>query len=87
MADLLLTSIVDVTINKLISAIADQINLPMSCKEELRTLEDRLTMIRALLQHAGERQVTNPAVKLWLERLRDVAREADDVLEEVAYEN
>ncbi|GLT60204.1 hypothetical protein SLA2020_329830 [Shorea laevis] len=87
MADLLLTSIVDVTINKLTSAIADQINLPMSCKEELRTLEDRLTMIRALLQHAGERQVTNPAVKLWLERLRDVAREADDVLEEVAYEN
>ncbi|GLT64768.1 hypothetical protein SLA2020_372390 [Shorea laevis] len=87
MADRLLTSIVDVTINKLISAIPDQINLPMSCKEELRTLKDRLTMIRALLQHAGERQVTNPAVKLWLERLRDVAREADDVLEEVAYEN
>ncbi|GLT60206.1 hypothetical protein SLA2020_329840 [Shorea laevis] len=87
MADLLLTSIVDVTINNVISAIADQINLPMSCKEELRTLEDRLTMIQALLQHAGERQVTNPAVKLWLGRLRDVARDADDVLEEVAYEN
>ncbi|GLT57498.1 hypothetical protein SLA2020_304660 [Shorea laevis] len=87
MADPVLTPIVDVTIKKLISTIADQINLAGSWKEELRRLKDRLTMIRALLQHAGERQVTNPAIKLWLERLRDVASDADDVLDEVAYEN
>ncbi|GKV38799.1 hypothetical protein SLEP1_g46671 [Rubroshorea leprosula] len=78
---------VDATIKKLISAIADQINLVVSWKEELRRLKNRLIMIQALLQDAGERQVTQPAVKLWLERLRDAASDADDVLDEVAYEN
>ncbi|GLT60212.1 hypothetical protein SLA2020_329880 [Shorea laevis] len=87
MAELFLTPIVDVTINKLTSAIVDQINLAVSWKEELRRLKGRLTMIQALLQDAGRRQVTESAVKLWLERLRDAARDADDVLDEVAYEN
>ncbi|GKV38793.1 hypothetical protein SLEP1_g46666 [Rubroshorea leprosula] len=87
MAELFLTPIVDVTIKKLISAIADQINLAVSWKEELRRLKGRLTIIQALLQDAGRRQVTESAVKLWLERLRDAARDADDVLDEVAYEN
>ncbi|GKV38787.1 hypothetical protein SLEP1_g46660 [Rubroshorea leprosula] len=82
-----LTPIVDFTIKKLISAIGEQINLAVSFKKELTRLKDRLTMIRALLQRAGEREVTDPAVKLWLERLRDVASDADDVLDEVAYEN
>ncbi|GLT64767.1 hypothetical protein SLA2020_372380 [Shorea laevis] len=87
MAELFLTPIVDVTISKLISAIADQINLAVSWKAELRRLKDTLTMIRGLLQRVGEGQVTDPDVKLWLERLRDAASDADDVLDEVAYEN
>ncbi|GLT57494.1 hypothetical protein SLA2020_304620 [Shorea laevis] len=87
MAELFLTPIIDVTINKLISAIANQINLAVSWTEELRRLRDKLTMIRAFLQDAGERQVTNPAVKLWLEKLRKVASDADDVLDEADYEN
>ncbi|GLT57495.1 hypothetical protein SLA2020_304630 [Shorea laevis] len=87
MADPVLTPIADVTIKKLISAIADQINLAESLKGELTRLKVRLTMIRALLQHAGERPLTHPAVKLRLKRLRDVASDAYDVLDEVAYEN
>ncbi|GLT67364.1 hypothetical protein SLA2020_396790 [Shorea laevis] len=87
MAETFLTPMVDVTISKLISAIADQINLAVSWKAELRRLKDTLTMIRGLLQRVGERQVTDPDVKLWLERLRDAASDADDVLDEVAYEN
>ncbi|GKV38789.1 hypothetical protein SLEP1_g46662 [Rubroshorea leprosula] len=87
MAELFLTPIVDVTINKLTSAIVDQINLAVSWKAELGRLEGKLTTIQALLQDAGERQLTSHTVKLWLERLRDAARDADDVVDEVAYEN
>ncbi|GKV51425.1 hypothetical protein SLEP1_g58084 [Rubroshorea leprosula] len=43
-------------------------------------------MIRALLEDADRKQVGDSAVKLWLENLRDVAREAEDVLDEVVYE-
>ncbi|GLT37349.1 hypothetical protein SLA2020_116700 [Shorea laevis] len=43
-------------------------------------------MIRAVLEDADRKQVGDSAVKLWLENLRDVAREAEDVLDEAVYE-
>ncbi|TYI85810.1 hypothetical protein E1A91_D04G022100v1 [Gossypium mustelinum] len=43
-------------------------------------------MIEAFLQDAEEKQTKNTSVKLWLERLEDVAYEAVDVLDEFAYE-
>ncbi|KAJ6321085.1 hypothetical protein OIU78_016314 [Salix suchowensis] len=43
-------------------------------------------MIQAKLEGAARRAVTDKCVKLWLERLQDVAYEAEDVLDEYAYE-
>uniref|UniRef100_A0A6N2K267 AAA+ ATPase domain-containing protein n=1 Tax=Salix viminalis TaxID=40686 RepID=A0A6N2K267_SALVM len=43
-------------------------------------------MIQAKLQDAATRPVTDRSVKLWLERLQDVAYDAEDVLDEFAYE-
>ncbi|GKU99311.1 hypothetical protein SLEP1_g12179 [Rubroshorea leprosula] len=86
MGDLVLGPIVDATISKVISAATEQINLAVSWKAQLRRLCNKLTMIRAVLQDADRRQVGDSAVKLWLENLRDVAREAEDVLDEVVYE-
>ncbi|GLT37489.1 hypothetical protein SLA2020_118030 [Shorea laevis] len=86
MGDLVLGPIVDATISKVISAATQQINLAVSWKAELRRLCNKLTMIRAVLQDADRRQVGDSAVKLWLENLRDVAREAEDVLDEAVYE-
>ncbi|GLT58325.1 hypothetical protein SLA2020_312260 [Shorea laevis] len=86
MGDLVLGPIVDATISKVISAATEQINLAVSWKAELRTLRDKLTMIRAMLQDADRKQVGGSAVKLWLKKLRDVACDAEDVLDEVVYE-
>ena len=44
-------------------------------------------MMRAVLADAEKRQVKDESVKLWLQMLEDVAYEADDVLDEFAYEN
>ncbi|KAF2296357.1 hypothetical protein GH714_037534 [Hevea brasiliensis] len=44
-------------------------------------------MIRAVLQDAEEQQTKREPVKLWLKKLREVAYEAEDVLDELAYEN
>ncbi|GLT27102.1 hypothetical protein SLA2020_021290 [Shorea laevis] len=87
MADLILSPVVDTIISKLISATAEQISNAVNWKQELTKLQNKLKMIQAVLKDAEERQVRDPAVKLWLEQLRDVAREADDVLDEVAYES
>ena len=43
-------------------------------------------MVQALLADAEKRQVGEERVRLWLQRLKDVAYDADDVLDELAYE-
>ncbi|GLT37342.1 hypothetical protein SLA2020_116640 [Shorea laevis] len=83
MAEVVLGPIVDATISKVISAAREQINLAVSWKVELNRLCGKLDMIRAVLQDAERRQVGDAAVKLWLGKLRDVARDVEDVLDEV----
>ncbi|PIN23638.1 Apoptotic ATPase [Handroanthus impetiginosus] len=43
-----------------------------------------LRLIRAKIDDAEEKQLTDRAVKLWLEHLRDLAYDLDDVLDEIA---
>ncbi|GLT98335.1 hypothetical protein SLE2022_158440 [Rubroshorea leprosula] len=87
MAELVLSPIIDFTISRVISAAMEQINLAVTWKLELKKLCSKLTMIRAVLQDAEDRGLlSSPPVKIWLGKLRDVAREAEDVLDEVAYE-
>ncbi|GLT24906.1 hypothetical protein SLA2020_000680 [Shorea laevis] len=86
-ADPLLSPIISTTISKLISAAAGKISLAVNWRRELATLQEKLTMIKYLLEDAEERRVRDLAVKHWLEKLKDVACEIDDVLDEVAYES
>ncbi|GLT27380.1 hypothetical protein SLA2020_023840 [Shorea laevis] len=86
-ADLLLSPIISTTISKLISTAAEQISLAVGWKGELETLQNKLRTIKDVLLDAEERQVRDRAVKGWLEKLRDVVFEADDVLDELAYES
>ncbi|GKV38986.1 hypothetical protein SLEP1_g46832 [Rubroshorea leprosula] len=83
----LLSAIIDSAISNLISAATEQISLALGWEEELETLQNKLRMIKDVLLDADERQVRDRAVKGWLEKLRDVVFEADDVLDEVAYES
>ncbi|XP_050259180.1 disease resistance protein RGA2-like [Quercus robur] len=74
-------------VSRVISFATELIGNARSCKEELRGLGESLTMIRAVLTDAERRQVRDESVKLWLQKLEDVAYEADDVLDEFMYEN
>ncbi|XVE80811.1 hypothetical protein DITRI_Ditri15bG0010400 [Diplodiscus trichospermus] len=79
-------AVVEVILVKVISLATQQISLVLGFKEELTMLHDSFTVIKALLQDADKRQEEDRAVKLWLERLRDIAYDADDVLDEFSYE-
>ncbi|KAK8671375.1 hypothetical protein V6N13_037971 [Hibiscus sabdariffa] len=86
MADAVISAAVGVALSKAISILEDQINLEWDFKDELQKLRSSLALTRAFLHDAETRQLDEP-VKVWLEQLRDTAYQADDVLDELSYED
>ncbi|KAF2296362.1 hypothetical protein GH714_037559 [Hevea brasiliensis] len=87
MADIVLSFVVDAALSRVVSLITDEIMLAWNLKDDLKGLRESLTMIRAVLLDAEEQQTKREPVRLWLKKLREVAYEAEDVLDELAYEN
>ncbi|XP_078158661.1 putative disease resistance RPP13-like protein 1 [Carex rostrata] len=57
-----------------------------SVRKDLEKLNRMLTRIQAVQQDAEEREIYDRSVRLWLEELRGVAYQAEDVLDEFNYE-
>uniref|UniRef100_A0A2K1XNL2 AAA+ ATPase domain-containing protein n=1 Tax=Populus trichocarpa TaxID=3694 RepID=A0A2K1XNL2_POPTR len=76
----------EATLTRVSSIAAEGIRLAWGLEGQLQKLEESLTMIKAKLKDAARRPVTDDFAKLWLEKLQDVASDAEDVLDEFAYE-
>ncbi|CDP08101.1 unnamed protein product [Coffea canephora] len=86
MADVLLNIVIEGVLNKSISLVAEEINIVSGVKEDLKSLAKNLEMNQALLLDAECNHNSSNTVDHWLKRLRDVSFEADELLEEFAYE-
>lgn len=88
MADLILGPVVKATVSKVIALASGQVNLALEWKEDLKRFRFIMEMVGGLLQDADDKHVTgNLQLKTWLKELRAIVGEADDVLEEIAYED
>ncbi|GLU05080.1 hypothetical protein SLE2022_221990 [Rubroshorea leprosula] len=88
MGDLILSPVVEATVSKVISVASGQLNLALGWKGDLQKFCSMMETLRSVLQDANEKNVSGHSdLKRWLQQLRTVADEADDILEEVAYEN
>ncbi|XP_050255741.1 disease resistance protein RGA2-like [Quercus robur] len=86
-AEAIVIDVVEGILNQLIPLVTEQIGLAWGFKDDLTRLRDSVQMIQAVLADAEKRQVGDERVGLWLQRLKDVAYDADDVLGELAYED
>ncbi|KAJ4822411.1 hypothetical protein Tsubulata_023540, partial [Turnera subulata] len=86
MGDFVLTLVLEEILKKLGWLALEGIDLAWGFKGKLQKLNESLTFIRAVLHDAEERQAREETVKIWLVKLRDVAYEAEDVLDEFGYE-
>ncbi|XP_043690444.1 putative disease resistance protein RGA3 [Telopea speciosissima] len=72
-------------LQSLIHIVTQEIGLAWGVEGELEKLQTNLTTIQGLLDDAENQQVENKVVNNWLRRLKSVAYDADDVLDEFNY--
>ncbi|KAI3997201.1 hypothetical protein MKX01_009045 [Papaver californicum] len=86
MAEILVSALSEALIAKLVAIASDRISLDWGVRDEMSTLKRTLRNIQAVLTDAERQQVEKDTVKCWLENLKEVAYEAEDLLDEFEYE-
>ena len=85
-AEAIVSVVAEGILGNLVPLVTEQIGFAWGFKDELTRLRENVEMVQAVLADAEKRQVEEESVRLWLQRLKDVAYDADDVLDELAYE-
>ncbi|KAL5755915.1 hypothetical protein ACOSQ2_020661 [Xanthoceras sorbifolium] len=70
-----------VVLQQLASVVRQEVKLVWGVGNEVKKLTSNFQTIQAVLLDAEQRQVTEPAVRDWLEKLKDVSYDMDDVLD------
>ncbi|PUZ65429.1 hypothetical protein GQ55_3G222000 [Panicum hallii var. hallii] len=81
-----LSAFMQVLFEKVITAAIGELKFPPDVKEELQNLSSSLSTIQAHVEDAEERQLKDKAARSWLAKLKEVAYEMDDLLDEYAAE-
>ncbi|CDP17544.1 unnamed protein product [Coffea canephora] len=86
MAHTAATATIQVTLKTVVSLAADHGNLVREFPKELERLNESAEMIRGFLAGA-DGKMHSPGVQIWLKRLEEEVFKADNVLDELNYEN
>ncbi|KAK2639232.1 hypothetical protein Ddye_027027 [Dipteronia dyeriana] len=86
MAELILSAVLPVLFEKLASRELLNFATQEGVRSKLKKWEKTLKTIKALLNDAEQKQQEDESVKMWLDDLRDLAYDAEDILDEYATE-
>lgn len=70
----------------LVPFIAQNVHSAKGFQNDLRNLQNTLEMILTIIEDAETKQVDDNAVRMWLRRLKDVAYDAENVVDYFSYE-
>ncbi|XP_058106803.1 putative disease resistance protein RGA3 [Magnolia sinica] len=80
-------SLVSFAIEKLGNFLEDEVASLLGVTKELKKLSSTFTSIKAILEDAETRHLKEQSVKDWLKKLKDVAYDIDDILDEYMTES
>ncbi|KAK3405529.1 hypothetical protein EUGRSUZ_K01754 [Eucalyptus grandis] len=86
MAESLLSGIAEGVLVKIASLVLQEAVAIYGVENQISELRETLTAINAVLLDAEEQQAKNHRLQVWLDRLRDVLYDAEDVLDEFGCE-
>lgn len=81
MADLLLSALVPIVVQKSGDLLAQRISEMWGMVDLRKRLEDKLLEVHDVLTDAEEHGNTKPSVRSWLAKLKSAANDADDILD------
>ncbi|GJX13121.1 NB-ARC domains-containing protein, partial [Tanacetum coccineum] len=84
MAELILAALLPVIFEKLTSVAVNKITRSKEIHSELKKWERSLSHIQSFLEDASQKEVTQAAVKQWLNGLQHLAYDIDDILDALA---
>ncbi|PWA65467.1 NBS-LRR resistance-like protein [Artemisia annua] len=84
MAEVIASSLIEIIFQKLANEAFKQVARAQGIQSELKKLTRTLSQIQALLNDASQKEITDEAVQQWLNDLRHLAYEIDDVLDDLA---
>jgi len=82
MADALVSVVLEQLNSIIIEEVKREVRLVVGVKNEVKKLTSNFQAIQAVLANAEERQLKDQLVKHWLDQLKDVSYDMDDVLDE-----
>ncbi|KAJ1263469.1 hypothetical protein BS78_09G186800 [Paspalum vaginatum] len=81
-----LSAFMQALFDKVIAAAIGELKFPQDVTEELQKLSSIMSTIQDLVEDAEERQMKDKTARNWLAKLKNVAYEMDDLLDEYAAE-
>ncbi|KAI5343285.1 hypothetical protein L3X38_011161 [Prunus dulcis] len=86
-AEFVLTFAAEGILTKVAALATEQFNLAWGFKGELARLGDSLSLMQNILHDAAKQPTDRGhSVKAWVKKVKDIAQDADDVLDEFQYE-
>nr|XP_011464815.1 PREDICTED: disease resistance protein RGA2-like [Fragaria vesca subsp. vesca] len=82
MAEALISVLLEQLASVVVKHTKQTVTLVLNAKEDLHSLSSKLKAIQTVLEDAEKKQVTEARVGDWLQKLKDVSYEMDDVLDE-----
>ncbi|CAI9269514.1 unnamed protein product [Lactuca saligna] len=86
MAEIAVTAVLTVLCEKLISGDLMKLARSEGIDSQLKKWKKNMSLIQAVLTDASQKQIKERAVQLWVNDLRDLAYDIDDVLDDLATE-
>ncbi|XP_044507252.1 putative disease resistance protein RGA4 [Mangifera indica] len=82
MAETIVSVIAGELLSKVMSLTSNEVSLGWGVKNDVQELAGTLTTIKAVLLDAEEKQTQNEKLRVWLEKLKEVCYDVEDVLDE-----
>ncbi|XP_073001833.1 putative disease resistance protein RGA3 isoform X2 [Typha latifolia] len=83
---MILDAFVSICASRLATLVEERVVVVLGVKDELKRLQRRMEMIKTVLQYAERKRIQDPAIDNWLNELKDVMYDADDIIDLCRYE-